>query len=92
MCLSSLRTNPMMKKRKKNSLKSIYLYLLINYFRLLKGLDFTMAKGRRRSSLFRISKKARRKLTLEKKKLSLLRAQKRRERLLARKQRAEEKI
>jgi len=43
----------------------------------MKGLDFTMAKGRRRSSLFRISKQARRKITLEKKKLTLLRAQKR---------------
>jgi len=40
-------------------------------------MDFTMAKGNRRSSLFRISKKSKKKMIMEKKILSLKRAKKR---------------
>lgn len=43
----------------------------------MQGLDFTMAKGNRRSSLFKLNKKARSKLALQKKKLALKRAKKR---------------
>jgi len=37
----------------------------------MKGLDFSMAKGSRRSSIFKLGKKAKKKMVLAKKKLSL---------------------
>ena len=33
----------------------------------MRGLDFTLAKGTRRSSLFKLSKETRKKLTIQKK-------------------------
>ena len=51
-----------------------------------------MAKGTRRSSLFKISKREKKKMVLEKKKLALRRAKKRQERLEARRRKAIERI
>jgi len=58
----------------------------------MKGLDFTLAKDTRRSTLFKLSKEAKKKMMKEKKKLSLRRAQRSQRRIQERLEKAKKKV
>ena len=56
------------------NLESNFAKQILIFIRLMKDLDFTLAKGTRRSTLFKLGKESKKKMMLEKKKLSLRRA------------------
>ena len=58
----------------------------------MSGLDFTLAKGTRRSSLFKISQESRKKMVIEKKKLTFRRALRSKRRLEKRMKKASKKM